>query len=236
MVKKFPLLLLFVVIITLIYFHFNETTKLKKKIDLQEQDIEASLKYIERLTSQLNQQQLSDEEISKSEKLRKMLDSYLNEQREDNSEQKLKVTIDELQDELKQYEKRKRFIPDITPVSGEYAVSQRFFQKHPAIDFAASVGTEVIASAAGEVISVYEDKYFGNVILIDHLNGYSTLYAHLAKALIHPKRFVQKGEVIALVGNTGNSTAPHLHFEIKLNKKYIDPENLLIDIETEHKK
>ena len=233
MVKKLPLFFLSVLIITLIYLHFRETTRLEKKINLQEQEIEASFQYIKKLTVKLNQPQTLDKKISKSEKLRKMLDSYLNEQREDNSEQKLKVTIDELQDELNKYEIRKRFIPDITPVSGEYAVSQRFFQKHPAIDFAASVGTEVIASAAGEVISVYEDKYFGNVILIDHLNGYSTLYAHLAKALVPPKRFVQKGEVIALVGNTGNSTAPHLHFEIMLNEKHLDPDSLLIDIETE---
>ena len=233
MVKKLPLFFLFVLLIALIYLHFKETTRLEKQIDLQEQDIEASLKYIEKLTAKLNQQQPLDEKISKSEKLRKMLESYLNEQREENSEQKLKVTVEELQDELNKYEKRKRFIPDITPLNGEYAVSQRFFKKHPAIDFAASVGTEVITSAAGEVISVYEDKYFGNVILIDHLNGYSTLYAHLAKALVTPKRFVQKGEVIALVGNTGNSTAPHLHFEIMLNEKHLDPDSLLIDIETE---
>ncbi len=236
MVKKFPIFFLILLLISIIYIHFDKTTRLKKKITLQEQDIEASLKYIELLTSKLNKQQPLDEEISKSEKLRKMLDSYLNEQKEDNSEQKLKVTIDELQDELNKYEIRKRFIPDITPVSGEYAVSQRFFKKHPAIDFAASVGTEVIASAAGEVTSVHEDKYFGNVILIDHLNGYSTLYAHLAKALVQSKRFVQKGEVIALVGNTGNSTAPHLHFEIMLNEKHLNPDSLLIDIETELKK
>ncbi len=236
MIKKLPLFFLFVLLIALTYLHFRETTRLEKKIDLQEQDIEASLKYIEKLTVKLNQQQPLDEEISKSEKLRKMLESYLDEKKEGNSEQKLKVTVDELQDGLNQYEKRKRFIPDITPVKGEYAVSQRFFKKHPAIDFAASVGTEVIASAAGEVISVYEDKYFGNVILIDHLNGYSTLYAHLAKALVPPRRFVQKGEVIALVGNTGNSTAPHLHFEIILNEKNLDPDTLLIDIENELKK
>lgn len=236
MIKKLPLFFLFVLLIALIYLHFRETTRLEKKNDLQEQDIEASLKYIEKLTVKLNQQQPLNEEISKSEKLRKMLESYLAEKKEGNSEQKLKVTVDELQDELNKYEIRKRFIPDITPVKGEYAVSQRFFKKHPAIDFAASVGTEVIASAAGEVISVYEDKYFGNVILIDHLNGYSTLYAHLAKALVPPKRFVQKGEVIALVGNTGNSTAPHLHFEIMLNEKHLDPDTLLIDIKTEPKK
>ncbi len=233
MVKKLSLFLLSVLLITLIYLHFSVTTRLEKKIDLQEQDIEASLKYIEKLTAKLNQQQPLDEEITKSEKLREMLESYLNEKKEGNSEQKLKVTVEELQDELNTYEKRKRFIPDITPVSGEYAVSQRFFQKHPAIDFAASVGTEVIAAAAGEVTSVHEDKYFGNVILIDHLNSYSTLYAHLAKALVLPKRFVQKGEVIALVGNTGNSTAPHLHFEIMLNEKHLDPDSLLIDIKTE---
>ena len=66
MVKKLSLFLLSVLLITLIYLHFSVTTRLEKKIDLQEQDIEASLKYIEKLTAKLNQQQPLDEEITKS--------------------------------------------------------------------------------------------------------------------------------------------------------------------------
>ena len=77
------------------------------------------------------------------------------------------------------------------------------------------------------MLSVYEDEYFGNVILIDHFNQYATLYAHLQNTLVEMGESVKKGQVIALSGNTGNSTAPHLHFEIMVNGMNIDPESVL---------
>ncbi len=116
---------------------------------------------------------------------------------------------------------------DLIPVQGNFALSQKFSEKHKAVDFAAPTGTEVVASAAGEILSVYYDKYFGNVMIVDHLNEYATLYAHLATSIYEAKTFVEKGETIALVGNTGNSTAPHLHFEILVNGENIDPEKIL---------
>ena len=120
-----------------------------------------------------------------------------------------------------------RFVPDLVPVKGDYIVSQKFSQKHPAYDFASEMGTEVIASAAGVVCKIYTDKYFGKMIELDHLNGYETKYAHLVKILVKENYFVEKGQVIGLVGTSGRSTAPHLHFEIIQNNRNIDPSTVI---------
>jgi murein DD-endopeptidase MepM/ murein hydrolase activator NlpD len=116
----------------------------------------------------------------------------------------------------------------MVPLEGEYAISQKFSSKHPAWDFAAPIGTTVKAAASGVVSNVYEDKYFGKTVELKHLNGFVSRYAHLAKILVVPKRFVEKGETIALVGNTGNSSAPHLHFQIIHEGVSVDPDSLLI--------
>jgi murein DD-endopeptidase MepM/ murein hydrolase activator NlpD len=85
----------------------------------------------------------------------------------------------------------------------------------------------VVASAAGEVASVYWDDYFGNVVLVDHLNQYLTMYAHLSVVFVQEGDAVQAGETLALVGNTGNSSAPHLHFEIVIHGESVDPLTIL---------
>jgi len=85
----------------------------------------------------------------------------------------------------------------------------------------------VVSAAQGEVLSVYDDKYFGRVVLIDHFNQYATLYAHLQSSLVEMGESVEKGQTIALSGNSGNSTAPHLHFEILVDGVNIDPETVL---------
>lgn len=120
-----------------------------------------------------------------------------------------------------------RFIPDLLPIQTEFAVSQGFSDYHQSIDLAAPVGTKVYSSAAGIVIASYNDKFLGNVILIDHLNGYKTLYAHLHEFIAKINDFIEKGQAIGLVGNTGYSTNPHLHFQIYYNNDPINPETLM---------
>jgi len=114
------------------------------------------------------------------------------------------------------------------PVAGQFVISQRFKEIHPAIDLAATLGSPVVTSATGEVVSVKEDNYFGNMITIDHFNGIVTNYAHLAKVLVEEGDIVKKGMSIGLVGNTGNSTGPHLHFEILDNGSAVDPEEFIV--------
>lgn len=95
--------------------------------------------------------------------------------------------------------------------------------KHSGIDFAVKEGTAVSATASGTVISAGWDEYLGNVIIIDHENGYLTTYGHNKELLVKKGERVNKGEVIALSGNTGHSTAPHLHYEILKDGVPIDP-------------
>ncbi len=101
---------------------------------------------------------------------------------------------------------------------------------HNGIDIAADIGTDVRSAMSGFVnISRYDSTY-GNYIVITHSDGIKTLYAHLDERLVDVGQTVQKGEVIARSGNTGNSTGPHLHFEILMGgTTRIDPLTLLPD-------
>lgn len=94
---------------------------------------------------------------------------------------------------------------------------------HKGIDLAGDEGSEVNSVAAGVVIWSGEQKGYGNVIEIDHGHGYLTRYAHNAKNLVKIGDKVEKGQSIALMGSTGRSTGPHVHFEVEQNGKVIDP-------------
>jgi murein DD-endopeptidase MepM/ murein hydrolase activator NlpD len=95
---------------------------------------------------------------------------------------------------------------------------------HKGIDLAARVGTPVVATADGLVVSaVHSNRGYGNVIIIQHNFGFSTLYGHLHKIFVHPGQYVRKGEVIGEVGNTGLSTAPHLHYEVRFLARPFNP-------------
>ena len=96
---------------------------------------------------------------------------------------------------------------------------------HYGVDMTAPKGTDVHAVADGVVKFTGRNGAFGNLIIVDHGHGYTTYYAHLSKILpeIKPGVHVPRGELIGLVGSTGRSTAPHLHFEVRQNNKYIDP-------------
>ena len=96
---------------------------------------------------------------------------------------------------------------------------------HEGDDFSTKVGKEVIATADGTVKSSRYYGSFGNFIEIDHGNGYVTAYGHLSKRLVSKGTKVERGDVIGKVGNTGKSTAPHLHYEVRLNEKHVDPNN-----------
>lgn len=95
---------------------------------------------------------------------------------------------------------------------------------HEGIDFTAPVGTDIYATGNGVVISAGRNAGgYGNRIVIDHGYSYSTVYAHLSKILVNPGQQVLRGQVIGYVGNTGKSTAPHLHYEIRKNGVAINP-------------
>ena len=105
---------------------------------------------------------------------------------------------------------------------------------HYGMDFSAPSGTEVYATGNAKVKFVGWKQGYGNSVVLDHGYGYETLYAHLYKQLVHVGQKVKRGDIIALVGNTGQSVGPHLHYEVHINGKAVDPRNYyFIDLSPE---
>ena len=101
---------------------------------------------------------------------------------------------------------------------------------HDGVDIAAPSGTHVYATAAGRVVySARNRGGYGNLVRVGHGNGYETWYAHLAKRKVRAGKRVHRGQAIGRVGDTGRTTAPHLHYEIRANGTPIDPEPFLGD-------
>lgn len=96
-------------------------------------------------------------------------------------------------------------------------------RRHLGIDIAAAERTEVFATAAGIVEFAGWDEVFGNYLIIAHAGGYKTYYGHNRALLVSVGDEVRKGELVALSGNTGNSSAPHLHYEIRQDGIPVDP-------------
>lgn len=118
-------------------------------------------------------------------------------------------------------------IPSIRPVDGwitqAFNASQNDSTAHSGVDFAASLGSMILAPAPGVVDSIFTDRYLGIVVVINHGQGYVTRYGHCSQTLVSVKSLVDRGQAIALVGNTGNSSAPHLHYEVRKNGRSINP-------------
>jgi murein DD-endopeptidase MepM/ murein hydrolase activator NlpD len=96
-------------------------------------------------------------------------------------------------------------------------------EAHPGIDIAVAIGNLVRASGGATVAQAGEDPEYGLYVLLDHSDGYQSMYGHLSRSLVAPGARVVPGQVIGLTGNTGRSTAPHLHFEIRLRGQSLDP-------------
>ncbi len=96
-------------------------------------------------------------------------------------------------------------------------------RKHKGIDIAARQGTAIIASQKGTVVYAGVLSGYGKVIIIDHNNGYSTVYAHNSRNSVKVDEQVNQGQVIGRVGSTGRSTGPHLHFEIRKGYQTVNP-------------
>jgi murein DD-endopeptidase MepM/ murein hydrolase activator NlpD len=96
-------------------------------------------------------------------------------------------------------------------------------EKHHGVDIAVKEGTQISVTATGVVVFAGWDKAFGNMIIVDHENGYKTAYGHNQKNLAGKGEKVYRGDIIALSGNTGRSSAPHLHYEIIKEGEAIDP-------------
>ena len=125
-----------------------------------------------------------------------------------------------------------RNTPSIMPtkgwLSGEFSKS-RFhpilheMRPHEGIDVSAPAGTAIVAPAGGVIVRVAVEGGYGNTLEIDHGNGIRTRYAHCSRIIVRSGQRVDRGQVIATVGNTGLSVGPHLHYEIIVDGKHVDP-------------
>ncbi len=100
---------------------------------------------------------------------------------------------------------------------------------HTGLDYKGTVGDPVAAAGTGTVTVAGQEGGYGNYVRIDHGNGLQTAYAHLLNYNVKPGQCVSKGEVIGVLGNSGLSSEPHLHFEVLQNSSFIDPSSLLPD-------
>jgi len=100
-------------------------------------------------------------------------------------------------------------------------------EAHPGIDIAVSVGSLVRAAGGAIVLQAGEDPEYGHFVLLDHSDEYQTMYGHLSRTLVTSGATVSPGQVIGLSGNSGRSTAPHLHFEIRQRGLSLDPQTMV---------
>ncbi len=120
-------------------------------------------------------------------------------------------------------------IPGGWPLTIKGFVTARFTGEngHPGFDIAAPVNTPVVATASGTVERAGTDPVYGEYLLLHHEEGFSTLYGHNALLLVDEGDRVERGETIAYSGNSGRSTAPHLHYEVRREGRAIDPQAYL---------
>jgi murein DD-endopeptidase MepM/ murein hydrolase activator NlpD len=129
-----------------------------------------------------------------------------------------------------------RMIPAIQPlkpasniwISSRYGYRTdpftRIKKRHKGIDFSGPKNTKIYATADGIITNTKDSRRgYGKEIIISHKFGYSTRYAHLNEILVKKGQKIQRGELIGLMGNTGRSTGTHLHYEVRLNKRQVDP-------------
>ena len=136
------------------------------------------------------------------------------------------------EDSLAAHSNRLAATPSILPTQGWLSSAFSAMREHPilhvarpheGIDVSAPMGTPIEAPAAGVVRSTGWEAGYGNTIEIDHGFGIVTRFAHTSRILVHQGEHVQRGQRIALVGNTGLTTGPHLHYEVHVNGKPVDP-------------
>lgn len=150
----------------------------------------------------------------------------------------LQSSMEEALETLEENTQRLEATPSILPSEGHLSSLFSNGRKHPVlritrphegIDIAAPVGEEILAPARGRVVfSGTRSGGYGMTVEIDHGFGYVTRFAHCSRLLVREGETVERGQVIAKVGATGLTTGPHLHYEVEVNGKAVDPMNFII--------
>lgn len=151
----------------------------------------------------------------------------------------LELKTAKLERELRMYEgflREHGMTPSIWPVIGKLEsgvggrrnpFGGRGYEYHEGQDIDAVYGTPVQAAATGRVIIAGRQRGYGNVVYVDHGSGLSTRYGHLSEIDVSVGQTVTRGQTIGLVGSTGRSTGPHLHYEVRINNQPVDPRQYL---------
>ena len=144
----------------------------------------------------------------------------------------LASSFEEAKDSLASHSQRLAATPSIMPTQGWLTSAFSSMREHPilhiarpheGIDVTAPMGSPIEAPAAGVVTDAGWESGYGNTVTIDHGYGVTTKFAHASKLLVRTGQRVQRGQRIALVGNTGLATGPHLHYEVHVNGRPVDP-------------
>ncbi len=145
--------------------------------------------------------------------------------------------LQRVEKELDERERQLVSTPTIAPVHG--LITDGFGRRrdpftgrlamHRGLDISARIGTPVKAPADGVVVAAGREKGYGRVIKISHGLGYTTVYGHLHRILVRPGDTVHRGQTIGLVGNTGRSTGPHLHYEVHKDGRAVNPLYYILD-------
>jgi len=224
---------------------FDNDVEVLKIMEEQYKQIELQKKELESLQAKLvSEKQQEADKQSSLQASRGEVASLKAQVASDNKA--LAAEIDELNAEANRLiEEIKRMQGDQAYTGGEFAwpsasstrVTSEFgnrlhpilkvYKLHTGIDIGAASGTRVLAANGGTVMKAGWNNSYGNVVMIDHGGGIVTLYAHNSKLLVSTGDVVAKGQDIALVGSTGQSTGPHIHFEVRVDGQYQNPRNWL---------
>lgn len=183
---------------------------------------------------QYEDEDLSEAVHNKLETLSRTLDNLLARSRLQ------KESFNELLTHLEETAYLRNRTPSIIPVQGWFISGFGYrldpftgkVKKHEGLDIAAPIGTPIVAPADGRIKSVGDRFGFGLTIEIDHGYGYTTLYAHCQRVRVQEGENIRRGEVIGFVGNTGKSTGPHLHYEVRVSQISVNPINYILTTTT----
>lgn len=230
----------------------NSVNLLKEKKSNQDKQLNQYKQYTEEIKEKLQQIEELEKQIQDTMKQTKDLNSIqiaqltyteMSEEIAQLNYTQLSQSLDEKIKTLNDIEKNvnlvKRYndkIPTLLPCAGRYTskfgkrsnpFSRGGTEFHSGVDIANSYGTKIVATAEGVVIVAEYSGGYGNLVAINHQNGYISYYGHNSKLLVKAGDYVKRGEVLSLMGSTGRSTGNHVHFEIRKNNTPVDPFKVL---------
>jgi murein DD-endopeptidase MepM/ murein hydrolase activator NlpD len=221
---------LFLVIATILYLSVNigklavdkvEYTLLKSKISrLENRELE-----IERLNNKMKKFYDFAYKLNKSLGLEISLEEFFEAEKERVSTEVYEVGDDgTMKTEVIHLQ---NFVPNILPTT-EGWISKKFSAAHQAIDISLKEGTSLYATMDGEVVFTGDRKYLGTTLEIRNDEGFGLIYSHLSEILVKNGERVKKNQLIALSGNSGRSDAPHLHYGVQMQGKWVNPVDYLL--------